>query len=261
MKSLLFGKGIFIYGGKIMTTGYIHSIETFGLVDGPGIRFIAFMAGCALRCNFCHNPDTWTREAGEPTTPEELIKRALRYKTYWRDNGGITVSGGEPLLQMDFVTEFFKLAKEKNVQTCLDTAGQPFTREKEWLAKFGELLKYTDLILLDIKNIDNDEHIKTTGAPNTNILDMAKYLSEVKKPVWIRHVLVPGYSDNDEQLKRLHDFIETLENVEKVEVLPYHNLGMSKYEKLGIDYKLKDVRPPAEERIQNANKILETDKY
>ncbi len=244
-----------------MTTGYVHSIETFGLVDGPGIRFIAFMAGCALRCNFCHNPDTWDKSAGEATTPEELIKRALRYKTYWRDNGGITVSGGEPLLQIDFITEFFKLAKQKNVHTVIDTAGQPFTREEPFISKFDELMKYTDLLLLDIKHIDNDMHTKITGMKNTNILDMAKYLSEIKKPVWIRHVLVPDWSDNDDALHKLHDFIETLDNVERVEVLPYHNLGMSKYEKLGIDYKLKDVRPPDDERIENANKILETAKY
>ncbi|MBQ9519230.1 MAG: pyruvate formate lyase-activating protein, partial [Firmicutes bacterium] len=239
----------------------IHSIETFGLVDGPGIRFIAFMAGCALRCDFCHNPDTWDMKNGEIYTPEALLKRALRCKPYWRGNGGITVSGGEPLLQIDFLTEFFALAKAQNIHTAIDTAGQPFTREEPFFSKFNKLMEYTDLILLDIKHIDNDRHIKITGAKNSNILDMAKYLSDIKKPVWIRHVLVPGGSDNDEQLKKLHDFIKTLENVEKVEVLPYHNLGAAKYEKLGIDYKLKDTPPPTQERIKNANDILETNKY
>ncbi|MBR6399950.1 MAG: pyruvate formate lyase-activating protein [Firmicutes bacterium] len=244
-----------------MNTGYIHSTETFGLVDGPGIRFIAFMAGCAMRCNFCHNPDTWDMAAGEAYTPRELLNRALRCKPYWRDNGGITVSGGEPLLQLDFVTEFFKLAKEENVHTAIDTAGQPFTREEPFFSKFNALMDYTDLILLDIKHIDNDEHIKITGMENTNILDMARYLSDIKKPVWIRHVLVSGSSDNDMWLHKLHDFINTLENVERVEVLPYHDLGVSKYDKLGIDYPLRDVRPPSDERIQNANIILDTKKY
>ena len=244
-----------------MAAGYIHSIETFGLVDGPGIRFIAFMSGCTLRCSFCHNPDTWAMKNGEIYTPEQLLKRALRCKPYWRDSGGITVSGGEPLLQIDFLTEFFALAKAKGVHTAIDTAGQPFTREEPFFSKFNKLMDYTDLVLLDIKHIDNDEHIKITGAPNTNILDMTKYLSEIKKPVWIRHVLVPGQSDNDIYLKKLHDFIETLDNVERVEVLPYHTLGVSKYEKLGLDYKLKDTLLPTDERIENANRILETAKY
>ena len=244
-----------------MTTGYIHSIETFGLVDGPGVRFIAFLSGCALRCSFCHNPDTWARETGTPMTADELIKKALRYRSYWGKDGGLTVSGGEPLLQTDFLIELFKFAKQNGVNTVIDTAGQPFTREEPYFSKFNELMEYTDLLLLDIKHIDDAEHRRITGMTNENILDMAKYLSDIKKPVWIRHVLVPGESDNDEYLEKLAAFIDTLENVKRVEVLPYHNLGMSKYEKLGIDYTLKDTAPPTEERIKNANRILETQKY
>ena len=244
-----------------METGYVHSIETFGLVDGPGVRFITFLSGCAMRCNFCHNPDTWAKNTGTPTTADNLIKRALRCKPYWGGEGGITVSGGEPLLQIDFVIEYFKLAKENGIHTAIDTAGQPFTRNEPFFSKFEELMKYTDLLLLDIKHINSEEHKKITGVDNENILDLARYLSDIKKPVWIRHVLVPGGSDNDTYLKQLADFIETLENVERVEVLPYHNLGMAKYEKLGMDYVLKDTLPPTEERIKNANEILHTDKY
>lgn len=241
--------------------GYVHSIETFGLVDGPGVRFIAFLSGCAMRCNFCHNPDTWDMTVGTVYTADALIKKALRYKNYWGAEGGITVSGGEPLLQIDFLTEFFKLAKQSGIHTVIDTAGQPFTRDNEFFNKFNELMNYTDLLLLDIKHIDNDEHIKITERPNKNILDMARYLSDINKPVWIRHVLVPGFSDNDNYLNKLNDFIGTLKNVKKVEVLPYHTLGISKYEKLGIDYKLKDIESPSEERIQNANLILHTSDY
>lgn len=244
-----------------MTKGYLHSIETFGLVDGPGVRFIAFLSGCAMRCNFCHNPDTWALEAGTPVTADELVKKAMRYRTYWGENGGLTVSGGEPLLQLEFVTEFFKLAKENNIHTVIDTAGQPFKNTEAYIAAFEQLMRYTDLVLLDIKHIDPEEHKKITGVTNENILDMARYLSKMKKPVWIRHVLVPDYSDNDVYLKKLRDFTDTLENVERIEVLPYHGLGISKYEKLGIDYALKDIQPPTEERIKNANAILGTERF
>lgn len=243
------------------TSAYVHSIETFGLVDGPGVRFIVFLSGCPMRCNFCHNPDTWNMQSGTLTPADELLKKALRYKNYWGDNGGITVSGGEPLLQIDFLIEFFKEAKKQGVHTTIDTSGNPFTKEEPFFSKFQELMKYTDLLLLDIKHIDDDEHFKITKQTNKNILELARYLSDIKKPVWIRHVLVPGYSDNDEYLKKLNDFIQTLENVEKVEILPYHSLGVSKYEKLGIDYELKDVKPPTQERIENANKLLHTSEY
>ena len=184
------------------------------------------------------------------------MKKALRYKNYWGEKGGITVSGGEPLLQIDFLTEFFRLAKEAGVHTTLDTRANPYTEKEPFYSKWQELMKYTDLVLLDIKQIDEQEHVKLTGCTNTNILAMAEKLSEMNKPVWIRHVLVPGGSDNDIYLHRLADFIKTLKNVERVEVLPYHTLGTFKWEKLGIPYPLEGVKPPTEERIKNAREIL-----
>lgn len=239
----------------------VHSIETFGSVDGPGIRFIIFLKGCRMRCKFCHNPDTWDIKGGQERTADELVTQALKYKPYWNKGGGVTVSGGEPLLQIDFLIEFFKKVKAKGIHTTLDTAGNPFTRKEPFFSKFKELMKVTDLILLDIKEIDDTKHKELTGWSNSNILDMAKYLSEINKPVWIRHVLVPGGSDNDEELIRLDKFIKTLNNVDRVEVLPYHDLGIYKWEKLGIAYPLMDVKPPTKERVENANKLLHTSDY
>ena len=241
--------------------GRIHSIESFGSVDGPGIRFVIFVKGCKMRCQFCHNPDTWEMKSGELKTADELLTQALRYKSYWKKGGGITVSGGEPLLQIDFLIELFTKAKAKGVHTTLDTSGNPFTRKEPFFSKFNELMKVTDLVMLDIKQIDDAKHKILTGCSNANILDMAKYLSEINKPMWIRHVLVPGGSDNDEQLIKLDEFIKTLKNVDRVEVLPYHTLGVYKWEELGIDYPLKDVKPPTKERIENANKLLHTSEY
>ena len=241
--------------------GYIHSTESFGSVDGPGVRFVIFTAGCPMRCQFCHNPDTWNMKTGTLTSTDDLIKKALRYRSYWGDEGGITVSGGEPLLQIDFLTELFKKAKENGIHTTLDTSGNPFTREEPFFSKFNELMKVTDLVMLDIKQIDEEKHKKLTGWSNSNILDMARYLSEINKPVWIRHVLVPGGSDNDEQLRKLNEFINTLNNVDRVQVLPYHSLGTFKWEQLGIDYPLKGVEPPTKERIENAQKLLHISEY
>ena len=242
-------------------TARVHSIESFGSVDGPGLRFIVFLKGCHMRCQFCHNPDTWEMSGGEIKTADELLSQALRYKTYWKNGGGITVSGGEPLLQIDFLIEFFTKAKAKGVHTTLDTSGNPFTREEPFFSKFNELMKVTDLVMLDIKQINEAEHKVLTGWSNSNILDMARYLSEINKPVWIRHVLVPGGSDNDEQLIKLDKFIKTLKNIDRVEVLPYHSLGAFKWEELGIDYPLKDILPPTKDRIDNANKLLHTSEY
>ena len=236
--------------------GYVHSLESFGSVDGPGVRYVIFLSGCAMRCQFCHNPDTWNMKEGQVTTADELLNKALRYKGYWGNKGGITVSGGEPLLQMDFLTELFRKAKQAGIHTTLDTSANPYTEKEPWHSKWLELMKYTDLVLLDIKQIDEKEHIKLTGHTNRNILAMAQELSDMGKTVWIRHVLVPGGSDKDEYLHRLADFIHTLKNVERVEVLPYHTLGMFKWEKLGIPYPLEGVKPPTQERIDNARKIL-----
>lgn len=232
--------------------GFIHSTESFGAADGPGLRYIIFFRGCRMRCRYCHNPDTWSTDGGEEYSADELLKKALRYKNYWKNDGGITVSGGEPLLQLDFLVEFFKKAKEAGINTVIDTAGKPFTREEPFFGKFRELMQYTDLLLLDIKEINPVRHKALTGFDNENILDMAKYLSEIKKPVWIRHVLVPEHSDFDEDLDALGEFIESLGNVERVEVLPYHTLGKFKWENLGIEYTLDNIAPPTEERIKNA---------
>ena len=238
--------------------GFIHSTESFGSVDGPGVRFVIFVAGCPMRCQFCHNPDTWNMQVGEQKSADELLAQALRYRSYWKDGGGITVSGGEPLLQMDFMIELFQKAKEKGINTTIDTSGAPFTRKEPFFGKFNELMKYTDLLLVDIKHIDDEQHKLLTGQTNKNILDMARYLSEIGKPVWIRHVLVPEKSDKDEYLKELYKFIKTLDNVEKVEVLPYHTFGEYKWKELGYDYPLAGIEPPTKERIKNANEILHT---
>ncbi|MBQ4220345.1 pyruvate formate-lyase-activating protein [Butyrivibrio hungatei] len=239
-----------------MVKGAIHSIETFGSVDGPGIRFIVFLKGCKLRCKYCHNADTWDPNSEDMRTPDELLDFAERYRSYWGEEGGITVSGGEPLLQIDFLIELFKKAKERGINTCIDTALQPFTREEPFFSKFEELMKYTDLLLVDIKHIDRDEHIELTGLPNDNIFDGFRYLSDISKPIWIRHVLVPGITDDDEYLKKTREFIETLSNVKKIEVLPYHSMGQHKFETLGIPYKLDGVKSPSKERVDNAMKIL-----
>ena len=236
--------------------GKIHSTESFGAADGPGIRFIVFFKGCNMRCKYCHNPDTWYGGEFKEIDADELINTALRYKSYWGENGGITASGGEPLLQIDFLTEFFKKAKQKGIHTTLDTAGQPFNNSPQFLEKFDELMKYCDLVMLDIKEMNNTRHKELTGQSNENILQMAKYLSKIDKPMWIRYVLVPDNSDFDEDLASLNGFLKTLDNVEKVEILPYHTLGVFKWENLGLEYKLKDVLPPSEERIKNAKEIL-----
>lgn len=239
-----------------MEKGRIHSIESFGTVDGPGIRFVAFMQGCPLRCRYCHNPDTWTFSGGKEISAEELAATALKYKSYIK-NGGVTVSGGEPLLQLEFVTEFFKILKSEGIHTALDTSGITFCADDENnIERHAKLLEYTDLVLLDIKHIDEDGHIKLTGKSNKNTLAFAKYLSETGKDIWIRHVLVPEITDKDEYLYKLREFIDGLKTVKKVEVLPYHTLGVVKYEKLGLDYMLKDIQPPAKERILNAKNIL-----
>ncbi|SEK38395.1 pyruvate formate lyase activating enzyme [Carnobacterium iners] len=241
--------------------GYVHSTESFGSVDGPGIRFIAFMQGCRMRCEFCHNPDTWNMGGGTPYTSDELLEEALAYREYWGEEGGITVSGGEPLLHIDFLIELFKKAKAEGVHTTVDTCGQPFTYDEPFFSRFEELMSYTDLLLFDVKHIDDEKHKKLTMMSNKNILDMARYLSDIGKPVWIRHVLVPERSDFDEDLIRLNKFIESLNNVVKVEILPYHKLGVYKYEALKIPYKLEGIETPTTERVENAKRLLNTDRY
>lgn len=277
-----------------MALGRINKFETFGSVDGPGIRFVVFTQGCPMRCKFCHNPETWSfgnaagslgisgsgsagngsadagidgqgsagsNCAGYEISAGDMLAKALRYKTYWGKDGGITVSGGEPLAQLDFMLEFFTLAKAAGVHTCIDTSGVTFRRSGEAFAKIERLMQVTDLLLVDIKHIDNVVHKELTGHGNENIIDFFRYLDEIHKPIWIRHVLVPGISDDDAALVRTRDFIRTLGNVERVEVLPYHAFALGKYAELGIEYALKDTQSPTAERVANANEILETAKY
>lgn len=244
-----------------MITGKVHSFETFGAVDGPGIRFIVFLKGCAMRCQYCHNPDTWSAAGAQEFSAQQLLEKALRYKSYWGEKGGITVSGGEALLQIDFLIEFFKLAKEAGVNTTLDTSGQPFCMEASYLEKFNQLMEVTDLFLLDVKHINPEVHMELTGHSNQNILELAKYLSEHNKAMWIRHVLVPGITDKEEDLIQLREFVQTLKTVERFEVLPYHTFGIFKWEKLGIDYPLKDTRTPTKEEVEWANQVLETERF
>ncbi|MBD9052492.1 MAG: pyruvate formate lyase-activating protein [Holdemanella biformis] len=239
--------------------GAIHSIETFGLVDGPGVRYVIFMQGCHMRCKFCHNADTW--KVKEPDqSAEAVLKKALRYRPYWKENGGITVSGGEPLLQIDFLIELFTQAKKEGVHTTLDTCGQPFTFKEPFFSKFKQLMKVTDLVLLDIKHIDEKAHKELTGHTNQNILEFAKYLSDIQKTVWIRHVLVPTINTDEVYLKRLHQFVAQLKNVERVEVLPYHTLGAYKWKELGLEYPLEGIPTPSDQQLKIANTILETGK-
>lgn len=239
-----------------MTLANVHSIETFGSVDGPGLRYILFLKGCRLRCAFCHNADTWDLNSKDQRSADEILDHAERYRSYWGSEGGITVSGGEPLLQMDFLIELFKKAKQRNINTCIDTAGEPFTKEGEWFTKFEELMHYTDILLVDIKHIDRNKHIRLTGKPNDNILEMFHYLSDINKPIWIRQVLVPGWTDDIEDLKKTRAFIETLSNVKKIEILPYHNMGAYKWEKLGMKYPLEGVEAPDKDSIELADKVL-----
>lgn len=236
--------------------GTIHSVESFGSADGPGVRYIIFLKGCQMRCKYCHNPDTWAGKNFTQETADSLLEKALRYKSYWGKKGGITISGGEALSQIDFLVDLCKKAKAKDIHVTIDTSGNPFTRENPFFDKFNELMNYVDLFMLDIKHIDDEAHKDLTGHTNKNILDMAKYLSDNGKAMWIRQVLVPGITANDEQLNKLKEFIDTLETVERVEVLPYHTLGVFKWEQLGIPYELEGVNPPTQEEVKHAKEIL-----
>lgn len=230
----------------------LHSTESFGALDGPGIRFVIFLQGCPLKCKYCHNRDTWDEFGGQVIGLEEILKKINHSIPYIKSsNGGVTVSGGEPLLQANFVLELFKVLHQKGIHTCIDTAGSlPITDT------IKELLKVTDLVLLDIKHINSIKSVDLTGQSNFNNLDFAKYLSDNNIPMWIRQVLVPGYTDKKEDLIQLKDFIDSLKTVEKVEILPYHDLGKYKWEVLGVPYPLEGVRTATQKDVDKAKEIL-----
>ena len=230
----------------------VHSVESFGTVDGPGIRFVLFLQGCMLKCKYCHNRDTWDMKQGSFKSLDEILNKVLRYKNYIvPSGGGVTVTGGEPLLQPKFLIEFFKKLKEEEINTCIDTSGMvKITNEIE------EVLSLTDLVLLDIKHIDNNKCKELVGFSNKNELEFAKYLSDNNIPVWIRQVLIPGITDDENDLIKLKEFIESLKNVQRVEILPYHNLGQYKWENLGLKYELSNIRVANQEDLDRAKEIL-----
>lgn len=232
--------------------GRIHSFESFGAVDGPGIRFVIFMQGCTLRCKYCHNRDTWNLNGGMEYTTDELVAKILRYKNYFSvSGGGVTVSGGEPLLQVNFLIELFSKLKILGIHTAIDTSGSVAITEN-----MKKLISLTDLFLLDIKCI-NDEICKSlTGVSNQRELEFAKYLNKNGKDMWIRQVLVPGITDKEEDLQKLKQFIANLETVKKVEILPYHDLGKFKWTNLGCKYELEEVPTATSEDVNRAKQIL-----
>ena len=236
--------------------GYVHSQESFGTVDGPGIRYVVFVQGCPMRCQYCHNPDTWTPAIGQMMDTDEILAAYERNRVYYQ-NGGLTVTGGEPLLQIEFVTELFEKAKAKDIHTCLDTSGITFNPGSQAvMAHFDRLLASTDLILLDIKHIDPKEHVKLCAQPQDNILAFAAYLEKKQIPVWIRHVVVPGITDREEYLYRLGRYLGTLKNVKALDVLPYHDMGKAKYGQLGIPYPLEDTAPLPPAKAAESRKII-----
>lgn len=237
--------------------GQIHSIESFGTVDGPGIRLVIFMKGCPMRCQYCHNPDTWELSGGTQMNVEEILNKYESSRVYYK-NGGITLSGGEPLIQIDFVTQLFEEAKKRHIHTCLDTSGVTFQpKNREMMIKMDKLMAVTDLVLLDIKHIDPVCHQELCGQPNTNILAFAHYLDQLQIAVWLRHVVVPGITTDEGYLYRLGQFIGTLGNVKALDVLPYHDMGKIKYENLGIDYPLADLPAlPKQDAIKARKTIL-----
>ena len=231
----------------------VHSIESFGTVDGPGIRFVLFLQGCNLQCKYCHNRDTWDMNGGEYKSLDEIFEKIKKYKNYIiPSGGGITVTGGEPLLQVKFLIELFKKVKQEGITTCIDTSGMINVTQD-----IKELLQYTDLVLLDIKHIDDEKCKQLVGTSNKKELEFAKYLSENNIKIWIRQVIVPGYTDDENDLIKLKEFLKTLKTVEKVQLLPYHDMGKFKWEKLGQKYELENVRQANDDDIKRAKKILE----
>ena len=238
--------------------GFIHSTESFGTVDGPGIRFVIFLQGCPMRCKYCHNPDTWKMNEGTKRSAQSLISEFEQRRFFYKD-GGITVTGGEALMQIDFLLELFRLAKEKNIHTCLDTSGITYhPGESGYNRKLDQLMEVTDLVMLDIKHIGADAHKELTGHDNAGILAFARYLDEKKVAVWVRHVVVPGITDEVGALTRLGEFIGTLSNVKALDILPYHVMGVTKYRELGIRYPLEGVPAATRDQAAQAKQIILT---
>lgn len=242
-----------------MIQGHIHSVESLGTVDGPGLRYILFLQGCLLRCLYCHNPDTWKiNTPSRKASVDELIHEITPYLPYFQSSGGgITVSGGEPLLQMPFITELFKLCHEHGIHTCVDTSLGCANDTEAFKNHFDALRQHTDLFMVDIKHIDDEKHRHLTGKSNKAILKFIQYLNEHNQPIWIRHVLVPGLTDAPEDLRKLGEFINSLDNVEKFEILPYHELGVHKWQALGVPYQLSSVEPPSDEDVQKAYDLIQ----
>ena len=236
--------------------GYIHSFETFGTVDGPGVRFVVFFQGCPMRCLYCHNPDTWNINDGQQYSAEEIIDKIKRNLPFYT-SGGITASGGEPMMQIDFLIELFELAKENNIHTCLDTSGAVYdSSNMELMEKIEKLSTLCDLVMLDIKHIDDDEHKKLTHHTNKNILEFAKFLDNRNVKLRIRHVIVPEITNKEEQLASLGKFLKDFKNIEKIEVLPYHTLGKAKYENMGMEYPLGDTPQLSDKDAKHALEII-----
>ncbi len=236
--------------------GYIHSTESFGTVDGPGVRFVIFFQGCPMRCKYCHNPDTWQPNTGTRRSAASLIREFERNREFY-GKGGITVTGGEALLQIDFLLELFTLAKEKQIHTCLDTSGITYRSGKSsYNDKLDALMQVTDLVMLDIKHIDPEGHLDLTGQSVEPVLNFARYLDEKHIPVWIRHVIVPGITDDEGELSRLGRFMGTLSNVKALDVLPYHTLGVRKYRELGLEYPLQGIEPATKQQAAQARQII-----
>jgi len=230
--------------------GRIHSIESMGLVDGPGIRTVVFFQGCKLRCAYCHNPDTWATNGGTEIEAEELYKKIIRFKAYFeRSGGGVTFSGGDPLMQPDFLLEVLKLCKENGIHTAIDTSGYG-------IGKYEEILKYTDLILFDIKHVTAEGYKDLTGHDGKSAYDFLNIAQKLQVPLWIRHVVVPNLTDSKEHLQKLASIINDINYIEKIELLPYHTLGVNKYETMGIKYKLKDTEPMSKHQIKEKELIL-----
>lgn len=236
--------------------GYIHSQESFGTVDGPGLRYVVFFQGCPMRCLYCHNPDTWEVKKGTEVTPEEILKNYQKNRSFYT-KGGLTVTGGEPLLQIDFLLELFRQAKQQKIHTCIDTSGITYGQGRPgYEEKLDELMKYTDLVMLDIKQIDPKKHKQLTAWDNQGILAFAKYLEEKKIPLWVRHVVVPGISDDPEDLQNLGRFIGGLKNLKALDVLPYHTMGVRKYQQLGMEYPLEGVEALPKEKAAEAKEYI-----